>query len=77
MLQSFNLQHTFITINHHKRCLFAELDDYSSFGSIDPGFFISVSKKALPKAQLTQGIENFDSFSIFSLKQKLQQVFKS
>ena len=53
------------------------LDDYPSFGSIDPGFFISVSKKALSKAQLTQGIQNFDSFSIFSLKQKLQQVLKS
>ena len=35
------------------------------------------TKKSLPKAQQTQGIEYFDSFDTFSSKQKLQQALKS
>ena len=34
-------------------------------------------KKTMQKAQRTQGIEYFDSFNTFSLKQKLQQGLKS
>ena len=45
--------------------------------SFSKNFGVMIGLDTLPKAQRTQGIENFDSFNTFSSKQKLQQALKS